>query len=133
MLHDYLRLGFLSLGLSSIQATKPTGRELLSGFSCTAWRQKIQFYPDSTVRMSCMKLLIQSACKKIYISCKHMHCLLLNAFLGLKNAIPYERMVCYVARQIVGLSKKVKFECVIILKYILKRMEWHISSYRKTE
>lgn len=64
MLHDYLRLGFLSLGLCSIQATKPTGSELLSGFSRTAGRQKNQFYPDSTVRMSCMKLLIQSACKK---------------------------------------------------------------------
>jgi len=51
-----------------------------------------------------------------------MHCLL-KAFLGLKNTIPFERIVCYVARQTVGLFKKLSFEYVTALKYTLKWMK----------
>lgn len=47
-----------------------------------------------------------------------MHCLL-KSFLGFKNTIPFERIVCYVAQQTVGLFKKVSFEYVIIFKYIM--------------
>lgn len=53
-----------------------------------------------------------------------MHCLI-KAFVRLKDTIPFERIVSYVARQTVGLFKKVSFEYVIILKYILKWMKWH--------
>lgn len=92
MSRDYLHLGFPSIGLHSVQAT---GSWLLSGFLHTAGRQENQFYPDSTVRMSCMKLLSQSAWKKkkIRFLLNICHCLL-KAFLGCKNTIPSQKIVC---------------------------------------
>lgn len=103
MLHDYLQLGFLSIGLRSIQATKLTGSLLLSGLSHTAGRQKNQFYPDST-EDELHEIAYPVCLQKIYISCKHTHCLL-KAFLRLKNTIPLEGIVCCVAPQTVGLLK----------------------------